>query len=128
MKTLITSLAALLLTAAPAAFAAPPSGQAIRSSPVTAPAARPAAQVSTRPQQVAKAPVAKKVTLSPSQLERRLDQLERELAKVKRSRNLRTKVQQQRVLEREIAQVERDLRTANRLARANQKNGRYRRG
>src|SRR5690606_21254799 len=46
MKTLITSLAALLLTAAPAAFAAPPSGQAIRSSPVTAPAARPAAQVS----------------------------------------------------------------------------------
>ncbi len=116
MKTLSTSLLALFLTAAPAAFAAPPSGVGVvRASPVSAPAARPAAQISPRPQPVARV-VSTKATLSPAQLERRLGQLERQLAAVGRSKS-RNRLEQRRELEREIARVERDLRVAKRTAR-----------
>lgn len=96
MKTLALSIAALLLTAAPAAFAAPPAGVAV---PRTPPPSRVV---------VVKKPMSR-AEVKAVQIENRIDRLERELAKTRRSRT-RSSFQKQRRLEIEIAELKRDLR------------------
>jgi len=96
MKTIALSIAALLLTAAPAAFAAPPAGVGVVRAP---PASRTV---------VVKKPMSR-AEVKAAQLETRIDRLERELAQARR-RGGRANLQKQRRLQQEIAELKRDLR------------------
>lgn len=100
MKTLALSLATLLLTVAPAAFAAAPAGYGVVS---RAPAR---VVVVKKPVRYAKpAPAQREI----NRLERRIDTLERELARTRRYGGRASLVKQRR-LRAEIAETKRDLR------------------